>query len=128
MKKKIIVLDTNEAQCSELCALIEQKNYPVAPIHSAEMLERYLETENCLGVFIDVDTVPLTNRDIRQIALKFTGTYLFCVSKYQFHPELKEAICYHVYACLNRPIDPDELFYWIRSIYQDDQNEDNGNG
>lgn len=128
MQKKIIVLDTDEARCSALCALIEQNNYPAVPIHSIGMLEQCFETQDCLGVFIDVDTVSLTNRDIRQFALKCPRTYIFCVSKYQFHPELKEAICDHIYACLNRPIDPDELFYWIRSIYQDDQNEENSNG
>jgi len=124
MQKKIVVLDTDEAQCKELCALIEQKNYPAVPIHSVPQLEQCFEGQDCLGVFIDIDTVPLTNRDIRQFALRFPGTYIFCVSIHQFHPELKEAICYHVYACLNRPVDPDELFYWIRSIYQDDQDEE----
>ena len=121
MQKKIVVLDTDEAQCMELCALIEQKSYPAIPIHSTPELENCFAGQDCLGVFIDIDTVPLTNRDIRQFALKFPGTYIFCISKHQFHPELQEAICYHVYACLNRPVDPDELFYWIRSIYQDDQ-------
>ncbi len=121
MQKKIVVLDTDEAQLMELCALIEQKSYPAVPIQSVPQLESCFEGQDCLGVFIDIDTVPLTNRDIRQFALKFPGTYIFCISKHQFHPELQEAICYHVYACLNRPVDPDELFYWIRSIYQDDQ-------
>ena len=128
MKKKIIVLDKDEAQCTDLCSLIEQEDYPDVATHSTPMLEQCLETQNCLGVFIDIDTVPLTNRDIRQIALKFPGTYIFCISKHPFHPELKEAICYHVFACLNRPVDPDELFYWLRSVYQDDQDEGGSHG
>ncbi len=101
--------------------MIEQKSYPAVPIHTISQLEQCVEGQDCLGVFIDIDTVPLTNRDIRQFALRFPGTCIFCISKHPFHPELQEAICYHVYACLNRPVDPDELFYWIRSIYQDDQ-------
>ena len=38
----------------------------------------------------------------------------------KFHPELKDAICYHIYACLNKPIDPDELLYWLKCIQEDD--------
>ena len=34
----------------------------------------------------------------------------------RFHPELKEALCYHIFACINKPVDPDELVYWIRCI------------
>jgi hypothetical protein len=43
------------------------------------------------------------------------------MSSDRFHPELKDAICYHIYACLTKPLDYDELLYWLRCI------EDNGN-
>ena len=46
--------------------------------------------------------------------------YFFCLSKHPFHPELQDAICYHIYACLNRPVDPDELFYFLRSINENE--------
>ena len=123
MGKKIAVLDADEKQCLDLCAMIEKGNYPTVPIHSLPDLERCCGEQDCLGVFIDVDTVPVTDRVIRDLALKHTGTYFFCLSKYRFHPELENAICYHVYACLNRPIDLDELFYWLKSIYEDDKND-----
>lgn len=123
--KKIIVLDSNETQGQEFCDLLEKENYPVKSARSLIDLEMCIEAENCLGVFIDVDTVPVSNRDIRILSLGHPEIYFFCLSKYRFHPELKDAICYHVYACLNRPIDPDELFYWTRSIYQDDTDPTN---
>ncbi len=117
-EKKIVVLDMDETQGLELCAMIREKNYPVAPVRNLVELEKCFKAKNCQGVFIDVDTVSVTNHDIRRLSLESPETYIFCLSKHRFHPELKDAICYHVYACLNRPIDPDELFYWIRSIYQ----------
>ncbi len=119
MGKKIVVLDADKEQCLELCAMLEGKNYPAVPEHSFSNLQKCLKASDCLAVFIDIDTVTVTNRDIRELALANPGIYYFCLSKYRFHPELKDAICYHVYACLNRPVDPDELFYWIRSIYED---------
>jgi len=32
----------------------------------------------------------------------------------------KDAICYHIYSCINKSVDPDELFYWLKCIYQDE--------
>jgi len=119
--KKIIVLDADDTQCQSLCSMLEEENYPAVPARSLIDLEKYFEAQDCLGVFIDVDTVPITNRDLRNLSIKNPRVYLFCLSKYRFHPALKDGICHHVYACLNRPIDPDELFYWLRSIYQDDE-------
>ena len=123
MLKKIVVLDADELQCRELCALIGQKNYPTVPIHSVQQLEQSFAAQDCIGVFIDIDTVPLTNRDIRQFALKYPGTFILCISKEKFHPELREAICYHVYACMNRPIDLDELYYWLRTISEESEGQ-----
>ena len=119
--KKIVVLDFDVSQCKDFCALLEGQNYPSLSARSFPQLEKQLTEHDCIGVFIDVDTIPVKDRDIRQLSMKYPGVHLFCLSKHRFHPELKDAICYHVYACLNRPIDPEELFYWLRSIYQDDK-------
>ena len=118
--KKIVVLDSDISQCKEFCALLEGQNYPAFSTRSIPQLERRLIEHDCIGVFIDVDTVLVTSRDIKLLSLKYPAAHFFCLSKHRFHPELQDAICNHVYACLNRPIDPDELYYWIRSIYQDD--------
>ena len=101
--------------------MIEAQNYPTVPVQSIADLKIRFETEDCLGVFMDIDTVSVTNRDLRELTIAYPGIYFFCLSEHRFHPELKDAICYHIFACLNRPIDPDELFYWLRSIYQDDE-------
>jgi hypothetical protein len=47
---------------------------------------------------------------------------ILCLSSARFHPELKESFLSHIYACLTKPIDPDELRYWLRSIQEDERN------
>jgi hypothetical protein len=42
--------------------------------------------------------------------------YVFGLSKILYNPELKEAICCHLFACLKKPVDSDELLYWLKSI------------
>jgi DNA-binding NtrC family response regulator len=122
MRKSILVIDADKKQCLELCELLEKGRFKATPLFSTHKLEKSIEDTGCRAIFWDIDTVPVDNRTVRKLTLKFPGVYFFCLSKHAFHPELKEAICYHIYACLNRPIDPDELFYWLRSIEDNDAN------
>jgi hypothetical protein len=43
----------------------------------------------------------------------------------RFHPELQDAIQHHIYACLNKPVDPDELLFWVKSVYEEENIPDN---
>ena len=120
MKKCIVVLDADHSQCGRLCKLLDDNRYSAKPIHSIQHLESNIQQCNCLAVILDIDSIPVDNRRIRDLALRYPGTRFLCTSKNPFHPELKDAICYHLYACLNKPVDPDELLYWIKSIYEEE--------
>ena len=120
MGKSILVLDADKNQCRGLCALLEEGQFKATPLYSTQNLEKSIEGTGCIAIFWDIDTVTADNRTVRDLTLKFPGVYFFCISQHPFHPELKDAICYHIYACLNRPIDPDELFYWLRSIAENE--------
>jgi len=124
MKKCILVVNTDKKQGRELGELIEKEGYSVSALNSLQNLETCLEDNKFQAVIIDIDTVPIDNRTVRELTIKFPEVYFFCLSVQPFHPELKDAICYHIYACLNKPVDEDELFYFLRSIYE---NETDGN-
>ena len=120
MKKSILVIDADKDQCRGLCELLEKGQFNAMPLFSTDTLEKSIKETGCQAIFWDIDTVPADNRTIRDLTLKFPGVYFFCLSSHRFHPELKDAICYHIYACINRPVDPDELFYWLRSIEENE--------
>jgi len=124
MKKSVVVLDADHDQCRRFCTLLEMDQYVTIPIQSIQYLEAKLKQSNCLAVIIDIDTVPVDNRTVRDLTIKFPDIYFFCLSEQSFHPELKDAICYHIYACINKPVDPDELSYWIKSIYEEEDIRD----
>jgi len=121
MKKKIVILDANQNSCGKLSDIINSKNYPLVQTQALSSLEDFLESDQYVAVVLDIDSVPVDNRTIRELALKYPGVRFLCTSKDRFHPELKDAICYHIYACLNKPVDPDELLYWIKCIYQEEE-------
>ena len=120
MKKKIVILGANQNSCVELSEIINSKNYPLVQTQALSSLEDFLESDQYVAVVLDIDSVPVDNRTIRELALKYPGVRFLCTSKDRFHPELKDAICYHIYACLTKPVDPDELLYWIKSIYEEE--------
>ena len=119
--KKIMVLDANENSTSELSNILKSQNYPFTVTNALSSLEGSFESGEFVAVILDIDSVPVDNRTIRDLALKYPGIRFLCTSKDRFHPELKDAICYHIYACLNKPVDPDELLYWIKSIYEEEK-------
>ena len=125
MKKGIVVFDADHDQCRRLCAMIEKNLYATKSMHSIQHLEANLKQSSCLAVFLDIDTVPVDNRTVRDLTLKFPDIYFFGLSEQPFYPELKDAICYHIYACLNKPVDMDELFYFLRSIYDNETDPNN---
>ncbi|MDF1592050.1 MAG: hypothetical protein P1P89_11090 [Desulfobacterales bacterium] len=120
LTKKTVVFDNDQSQCLALCNLLEGRDYQTVPVYLLSDLNSLLQKKSCLVVIIDLDTVSLDNRTIRDLTKKYPEVYFLCMSSERFHPELKEAICYHIYACINKPVDMDELIYWLRSIYEDE--------
>ena len=120
-RKKIVVLDADAKSSSELSNILKSKNFPSTVKADLSSLEEAFESDDYVAVILDIDSVPVDNRKIRDLVLKFPGVRFLCTSKDRFHPELKDAICYHIYACLNKPVDPDELLYWIKSIYEEEK-------
>ncbi len=120
MENKIVVLDANQNSKGDLSNILNSKNYPFTQAHTLSALEDFLGSDQYVAVVLDIDSVPVDNRTIRELAIKYPGVRFLCTSKDRFHPELKDAICYHIYACLNKPVDPDELLFWIKSIYEEE--------
>ena len=120
MVKNIAIIDADVVQREKLCKALRQKTYYPITTNDVEGLQAAIVQHNCLAVIIDIDTVDVDNRTIRELTIQYPGAYFFCLSSKRFHPELKDAICYHIYACLKKPLDPDELFYLLRSIDEND--------
>ena len=120
MKKKIIVLDANQNSRGELTNILISKNYPFTHAQTVSSLDNLFASNQYVAVILDIDSVPVDNRTIRDLTIKYPGVRFLCTSKDRFHPELKDAICYHIYACLNKPVDSDELLFWIKSIYDEE--------
>ena len=120
MEKMILVVCADEKECGAFCDLLNEQYFRTVPVHSLQEMITFIHDTECLIVIMDLDSVPVDNRTIRELTLKYPGIYFLCISSDRFHPHLKEALCYHLYACINKPVDPDELIYWVRSIHKNE--------
>ena len=85
-------------------------------LHSLSDLEVYLKSHPDGIVILDMDTVATDNRFFRELKRQAPGLYLLALSSRSYHPGLEEAIGSHIYACLAKPLDPEEFRYWMKSI------------
>jgi DNA-binding NtrC family response regulator len=117
MKGPIIVIDADKASRRELCNLLEAQDYLVIPSHTLAGFPGLIHGRSCRAVILDLDTVPVNNRQLRDLKKTYPDLYVVAVSGRSFHPELKEAMEAYIYSCLCKPVDPDELVYWLKSIF-----------
>ena len=118
MSDRVIIANANEDECQEMCNLLKGQGFNPIVVHRLEGLRDRLQKTNCIVAILDIDSIHLDNRIVQELRQQFHEVYFLCTSKNRLHPELKNAIYYHIYACLNKPVDPDELFYWLKCIIE----------
>ena len=124
MSKNVLVVASNKEECNDLCEALNRVKHRATPLFSAIKLDERIKETACLVVILDLNTPSIDNNVIKQLTIANSGVYFLGLSKNRLNPEFEESICYHIYACLNKPVDLDELLYWIKCIYE----EDNGAG
>jgi DNA-binding NtrC family response regulator len=120
-KKEVIVLDADTTQNQTLCALLKDNTYTAVPMNSLANMDRYMAEIDCRAVVVNLDSISATNKTLRDLKRKKPLINIIAVSKRQFHPELEEALREYISVCLARPVDSDELVYWLKTIFENDQ-------
>ena len=121
MSKNILVVDSNKEECNDLCEALNRVKHQATPLFSSIKLDERIKETACLVVILDLNTPSIDNNVIKQLTIANSGVYFLGLSKNRLNPEFEESICYHIYACLNKPVDLDELLYWIKCIYDEDK-------
>ena len=122
MKNEVIVLDADQTQSQNICNMLETHNYKAAPVNSLTDFNGYMEDSTCRAVILNLDNITVTNKILKKLKAKRPLTNIIAVSERQFHPELEESLREYISVCLTEPVDPDELIYWLKTVF-----EDNGN-
>jgi DNA-binding NtrC family response regulator len=110
------VVDADEQSCRKICALLEQANIPVAPLYSLQDLPGRLRSEPVAVLIVDLDTLPVDNNFFRSLKKQYPNLHILCLSSRTYHPGLEEAMGSHICASLAKPLNSEELFFWMKSI------------
>ncbi len=123
MKKDVIIITLNQKQAQQLTVLLAANRFRLTSLTRIEDLSHDIIPGTCKTIILDMDSLSLDNKIIRCLTIQYPQVCFLGISKDTYHPELKEAICYHIYACLNKPLDDDELLYWLKCIEDDETNQ-----
>ena len=121
MEKEVVVLDTDKKQCKSLCALLTDHEYLSTAMSSYIKMDHYLDDSDCRAIILNLDNVSVTNKSLKQFKSKNPSVSIIALSERQFHPELEEALREYISVCLAMPVDPDDLTYWLRTIFENNE-------
>jgi DNA-binding NtrC family response regulator len=113
---KVAVAEADKQNCRAICALLEQANIPVASMKTLKVLADYLKREPVAVLIIDLDTLPVDNAFFRSLKKQYPNLHIFCLSSHTHHPGLEEAMGSHICASLAKPLNSEELFYWLKAV------------
>ena len=117
-KPAVAVLATDKEQSREISELLRASEYPTVALHSFEDLHEQIRGASVKVLLVDLDNAVVDNIFFRNIKKRQPGVFILALSSASHHPDLKEAMGSHIYACLAKPLDPEELLYWLWSIYE----------
>jgi len=115
-EREVFILSTDQREIKQLCSILSEGRFGSRVFSRLDDLEADLNRSDSLAAILDVDSVPLSNRIIRILKDSFPKLNIFCTSQHRLHPELQDALSRHICACLRKPVDPDEVQFWLKSI------------
>jgi DNA-binding response OmpR family regulator len=121
-KPDVLVVAGDREQGHEVCSLLQALEYAATQIHSLKDLEQELQRDAEVAVLLDLDTVPVTSQFLRGLRKIHPQLHILGISQLSFHPGLEEVIGSHLLACLVRPLDAEELCFWLKSISENMSN------
>lgn len=128
-KPGVVVVNADRQEGQAIIELLSNGDYEVIPLRGLVMLERHLQDHPTKVVILDLDTMMPDNEYFRGFKKRYPDIFILATSSRPYHPRLEEAIRSHIYACLGKPLDQEELLYWLKSIPEDSSDSpDEGRG
>jgi len=122
MKEEIILAGRSEKENRRLRSLLEKHRYKVTTTHLLSELKQLLSRIDCRVIMVDLDETSAEKNFFGDLKQENPSLYIMGLSSRTFHPELKEAISNHIFACLRKPVDSNELLFLLKTIYENDVN------
>lgn len=110
------MVSADEKESAYLVDKLREHQYTSTVFGSLSEVAEHLQRCHPAAVVLDLDSVTADNHTIRSLSRLNPEVQWLSISREKFHPDLSDALRNHIYACISKPIDPDELFYWLKCI------------
>lgn len=117
MNRAVVVLAADATQSEILCTMLTEKQFQPIPISEPEGAHQSIEESSCMALILDLDSISATNIMLRDLKKKHDIT-IIAVSERKLHPELAESMSSHIFASLGKPVDPDDLEYLLKGVFE----------
>lgn len=122
MASKLIFVGSEIYLSDEIKSILDEGGYEIESCESIEDATQKLDRTWSSVLLVDLDGKEITNRQIRDFRRSHKGVQIVAFSSRTYHPELKESLKEDVCACLGKPLNADELVYWLNSITEANTN------
>ncbi len=86
MGKNIILITRNKNESDRIAISLLKNHYHLHAVASLDALAQYLSRTSGNCVILDLDSVFVDNRAIRELTLQYPHVYFLCMSSDRFHP------------------------------------------
>ncbi len=119
MAEAAIVVLTDIEQLEELRSILAAGPYRIIKGESGTKIQDLVSESSASIVVLDLDHVAVDNKFLRDLKDANPSLSILAISGKRLHPELGESMSSTIYACLVKPLDSEEVRFWIRSITLD---------
>lgn len=114
--KKVLVVCNDEEFAQTLHRTAGNLGFQAESFPNPEALSKVLSREVPSIILLDLDSSPIVEAEIVHMAGLSPHSTLIALSRRSFHPELARAFAQHIRVCLRKPVDLDELSFWLRTF------------
>ena len=116
MEKDFFIITNDSSIGASLAGQLPKTLYRAHTLTSLTALTDGLPaTATCIAA-MDIDTIEPDIQRIRALKQKYSNLVLLAFSELKFHPEHKDVLSTHFFACLSKPVDVDEMLYLIKDV------------
>jgi DNA-binding NtrC family response regulator len=112
-----VILLMPRAQAGEVAEALKGAGYGLVCFQTLPEFHRHLKGKSFpSAAILDIDSMALTNGEIKEVYDLSPTLPLFCMSSKPTHPHLRQALKEIVFACLRTPVQHEELRFLLDSV------------
>jgi len=116
MEKDFFIITNDSSLGESLVGQLPKAIYRARTLTSLTAMTNGLPAASTCIAAIDIDTIEPGIQRIRALKKKYSNLVLLAFSRLKFHPDHKEVLSNHFFACLTKPVDVDEMLYLIKDV------------